>query len=150
MSIRERVREGGLFDGLYRYPRRGWVAGVCQGLGRYFGWNVKLIRVLAILGLVFSGFFPLGLIYVALWYLMDEAPDEAYGNWRWRPHRRHRGHRHDQDPEPEPDLPPAGGAATMTDVKARFARMEQRLRSMEECVSSRDFELRRELKKLEG
>mgnify|MGYP006140061917 FL=1 len=36
------------------------------------------------------------------------------------------------------------------DLKARFSRLDQRLSSMEDCVTSNDYELRRELRKLEG
>lgn len=141
MSIRDRMRHRGRrrFPSLRRYPQDGWVAGVCAGLAEYFDFNVKLLRFLVVLSLIFSGFFPVGVIYLALWYLMDEAPGrvpdddvEDYG----------------QHYRPEPARPAA--APTMTEVKTRFARMEGRLRSMEECVASQDFELRRELRKLEG
>lgn len=139
MSIRDRVRSGGLFSRLHRYPRRGWVAGVCVGLADFFDWNVKLIRILLIASFVISGFFPVGVIYLALWYLMDEGDVEDRGD-AYRPQRR-RG----SDPRP----PPAGGPSS-ADLSGRFARLEQRLRNMEDCVTSSDFELRRELRKLEG
>jgi phage shock protein C len=140
MSIRERVREGtGFLSGLRRYPKSGWVAGVCAGLGAYFEWNVKLLRVLFLLGLIVSGFFPVGVIYLLLWYLMDpdEATQPAYAP------------RTSTSDAPRADVyaPATGGNS---DVRARFARLEQRLRGMEECVASKDFELRRELKKLES
>lgn len=119
-----------------RYPAQGWVAGVCVGLADYFGWNVKLVRVLFVLGLLFSGFFPVGLAYCVLWYLMDE------------------GEQHPQDHAAGSDFTayatPTGTTASPADIKARFARLEERLGSMEESVTSREFELRRELKKLEG
>lgn len=126
----------------HRYPADGWIAGVCAGLGAYFGWNVKLLRVLFVIGLLFSGFFPVGLAYCVLWYLMDERPGSAAAA---------------SDDTPSYARGSSAGAApayasgaSMSDVKARFSRMEERLRSMEECVSSRDFELRQELKKLES
>src|SRR3546814_17193935 len=59
------------------YPEDGWFAGVCAGVADYFGWSVKLIRVLVILAFVFSGFFPVGIVYLALWYLMDPAETGA-------------------------------------------------------------------------
>ena len=138
MSIRERVREGTFFERLRRYPQRGWVAGVCVGLAEFFDWNVKLIRVLFVAGLIFSGFFPIGLIYLVLWYLMEPADDSA---------------RH----APAADDPGAGtyrsysqASPSTADIKSRFSRLEERLRNMEACVTSDEFELRRELKKLEG
>ena len=40
--------------------------------------------------------------------------------------------------------------AQMREYDRRFARLEDRLGNMEECVTSNEFELRRELKKLES
>jgi phage shock protein C len=146
MSIRDRVRSKGVMSGLRRYPKRGWVAGVCAGLADYFGWNVRVLRVIFALGLFFSGFFPVGFVYALLWYVMapaydgrvaDDTPHD-YASYQEQRHER-RMHRAE-----------AYASASATDVKSRFSTLEQRLRSMEECVSSKDFELRRELKKLEG
>lgn len=134
MSIKSRAG----FSHIHRYPKDGWVAGVCAGLAVHFDWNVKLLRVIFGLGLFFSGFFPIGFAYCVLWYLMDAAPGHG---------------RTDEDDPSAPYAPRPSSAysapASTADVKARFARLEQRLRGMEECVSSRDFELRRELRKLE-
>lgn len=126
-------RQAGFFDRLRRYPRDGWIAGVCAGLAEFFDWNVKLIRVVFVAAFIISGFFPVGVIYIVLWYLMDEA-----------------------DPGPAATTSSAGAAptyrrpATADEVRARFSRLEQRLRNMEACVTSDEFELRRELRKLEG
>ena len=48
------------------------VAGVCSGIATYLGVDVTLVRLLAVLGLVFS----LGAVlvaYVAAWILMPEV-----------------------------------------------------------------------------
>jgi phage shock protein C len=148
MSLRDRVRgSSGLLSGLRRYPKRGWVAGVCAGLADYFDWNVKVLRVCFLLGLIFSGFFPFGLIYIALWYVMEPA-DPAARVDDGEPHDYHAYQERRQERRWQRAEAYAG--ASTTDVKTRFSHLEQRLRSMEECVSSRDFELRRELKKLES
>jgi phage shock protein C len=141
MSIRDHVRSVGLFSRLRRYPKEGWVAGVCAGLADFFGWNVKLIRILLVASLIVSGFFPVGVIYLALWYLLDEADmdDAGIDHSSRRRRSRYRG----------PNTSTAGGAGS-ADLSGRFARLEQRLRNMEDCVTSSDFELRRELRKLEG
>jgi phage shock protein C len=127
-------RGAGFFDRLHRYPRDGWIAGVCAGLAEFFDWNVKLIRVIFIAAFIVSGFFPVGLVYLVLWYLMDEADarpagSTAGGSGTTAPFR----------------APP-----TADEVKARFSRLEGRLRNMEACVTSDEFELRRELRKLES
>ncbi len=51
-----------------------WVAGVCGGLGEYFGIDPTLIRIIfVVVTLLFS--FVLGgmVIYAILWILMPEA-----------------------------------------------------------------------------
>ena len=40
-------------------------------------------------------------------------------------------------------------APSGAEIRARFARIEERLRHMETCVASSEYELRRELRKLE-
>ena len=121
---------------MHRIPERGVIAGVCAGIAEYFDWNVRLLRAILVVVFIFSGAFPILVIYAVLWYVMDPAGSASYSR---------------------PFADPAGGStpayaerpATMTDLKARFARLEERLGHMEECVTSNEFELRRELKKLE-
>lgn len=143
MNIRDRVRSQGIFSRLHRIPRKGWVAGVCAGLAEFFDLNVKLIRVLFIAALIISGFFPFGLLYVLLWYLMEEAEPEGTAN--------------DRRPPQTPYAPRSSGsyssasmAASPTELRARFARLEARLANMEDCVTSNEYDLRREFRKLES
>jgi phage shock protein C len=140
-----------------RYPDEGYVGGVCAGVAEFLGWNVRLIRALAILTFVFGGFFPIVLVYGLLWYVMEDV----------------RGKLPPRDSGYEPSAPNdfgggSGGAyasrsysagsdrdsrythTSSADLKARFSRLDQRLSSMEECVTSNDYELRRELRKLES
>lgn len=50
------------------------IAGVCIGLARTYGWDVSLVRVLAVLGLLFSGG-VVGVAYVAAWIgIPEEQP----------------------------------------------------------------------------
>lgn len=144
MSIRNRIREGSTFGHLHRYPRRGWLSGVCVGLAEFFDWNVKLVRVVFVAAFIISGFFPVGLIYLALWYLMDDA-DAAPAPRSERPRYRDASAASFSSSRSY-GTPPRSSE----DVKARFTRLEERLRNMEACVTSEDFELRRELRKLEG
>jgi len=48
------------------------VAGVCGGLGEYFGLDPTLVRVAYALLTVFSGGFPGGLVYLILWAVIPE------------------------------------------------------------------------------
>ncbi|NGY03427.1 envelope stress response membrane protein PspC [Solimonas terrae] len=131
--------DSGSLSSMRRYPEDGWIAGVCAGIADYFGWSVKLIRVLVIIAFVFSGFFPLGVVYIALWYLMD--PADAGMTMSATPTRRagsSPGHSR-MEPGVTPDA-----------ARARFDRLERRLRQIEACVTQEELELRREFKNLEA
>jgi phage shock protein PspC (stress-responsive transcriptional regulator) len=49
------------------------VAGVCLALARSNGWDVGLIRILAVIGFIFSGGF-VGIAYLAGWIGIPEEP----------------------------------------------------------------------------
>ena len=127
----------GSLRNMRRIPERGVIAGVCAGIAEYFDWNVRLMRAILVVVFIFSGAFPILVIYGVLWYVMDPVSPGAASR---------------------PFAEPAGAAAytsstrpaTMTDLKARFGRLEERLGYMEDCVTTKEFELRRELKKLEA
>lgn len=123
------------FAGLRRIPERGVVAGVCAGIAEYFGWNVKLLRVALVVS-VLLGAGAMIVVYLILWYVMDPvepnaAPASGFDGGG--------------------SGPSAGGRRpTMAEVQMRFERLDARLRGIEECVTDKEFELRRELKKLEA
>ena len=45
-----------------------WIAGVCAGLARRFGWSPGLVRLLFVLSILLPG--PQVLVYIILWILM--------------------------------------------------------------------------------
>ena len=49
------------------------IAGVCVGLAQAYGWDVAVVRVLAVIGLVFSGGM-VGVAYLACWIGIPEEP----------------------------------------------------------------------------
>lgn len=151
MSVRSRVRrEISLFQRMRRIPGRGWISGVCAGVAEFFDWNVKLIRVLFVAGFVLGGFFPAGVIYLVLWYLMEPEHGDGTGPELATRYRRYRHGGKDAEGDDTKPYAYARTGTSTVDVKARFSRLEQRLRNMEDCVTSHDFELRRELRKLES
>jgi phage shock protein C len=59
--------------GLVR-PRAGRkIAGVCQGLANHFGWDITLVRVIAVVLAI--ALFPLGIIAYLIFWLV--VPEEA-------------------------------------------------------------------------
>jgi len=49
-----------------------WVAGVCGGIGEYFGFDPTLVRVAYVLLSILSVAFPGILVYLVLWFLIPE------------------------------------------------------------------------------
>ena len=49
-----------------------WIAGVCGGIARRFGWSSDLVRVAYVLLSIVSAAFPGILVYLILWLLMPE------------------------------------------------------------------------------
>ena len=56
---------------LYRDPQHAMIAGVCSGLGAYFGIDATIIRLIFIVALFFGG--ASILVYIVLWLVMPEA-----------------------------------------------------------------------------
>ena len=115
------------FDGMRRIPDQGVVAGVCAGIAEYFDWNVRLLRAILVISFIVSGFFPIVVAYCVLWYVLEPAHVSSQTF----------------------DAPTRPGPS-MSEVHSRFAKLDERLQNIEECVTDKDFELRRELRKLEA
>jgi len=119
---------------LYRDTENGLIAGVCAGIGDYFGISIKAIRWLVVLGCFFM--MPaLVICYIIAAFLLPRKPTGMYhseGEERfWRSVRR--------DPHYACD-----------DVRRTFRTLEKRLQSMERYVTSPRFDLDQEFRDLEG
>ena len=141
-SLRDRLSVGRT---LYRDPSRGKIGGVCAGIARYYGlepWVVRLIAVTALL------FFP-SIVFPAYWiayFVMGKPPKNGYSRMAGR---HDRGPRDDSSPAPElgPRLSPRH---SLREVQADLTEVELRLRRMETHVTSDQYELQRELHKIDG
>ncbi|WP_203338665.1 PspC domain-containing protein [Nocardioides limicola] len=58
---------------LTRRPNDAMLGGVCSGLASYLGVDANIMRVLTVIALVFTGFFPVGLAYIILWLILPES-----------------------------------------------------------------------------
>jgi phage shock protein C len=63
--------------GLYR-SRDGMIFGVCEGVGDYFDISANGIRLLLVIALICTGFFPMGLAYIVAALVMKK---ESYVRW---------------------------------------------------------------------
>ena len=130
---------------LYRDPSREKIGGVCAGIARYYGMEPWVVRCIAVTGLLF---FPT-IVFPAYWiayFVMDKPPKSDADK---APDDGPRGRRDHRSPAPElgPRFSPR---YSLRNVQADLAEVELRLRRMETHVTSGQYELQRELNKIDG
>ncbi len=116
---------------LYRDKHNAMLAGVCAGLADYFDLSRKGLRIAVVLMGLFPPFFPfVALTYIILAIILPVKPETLYNNDEqadfWR-----------------------GVSNAPSDVfgaiRHRFRELNFRLEKMEAYVTSREFEIDREL-----
>jgi phage shock protein C len=63
---------------LERDEEKAIVSGVLAGMADYFGQDPVLFRVVAIAFLIFTGFFPGFLLYLAAWIVMPKGNNQCF------------------------------------------------------------------------
>ena len=111
-------------SGIYR-SRKGVIFGVCRGLAEHFDFSIVWARVIAIIFLLVTGFWPAIGLYLIAALLMKPAPVipikteaeqeiyDSYANSRHLATRR---------------------------IKRRYENLERRIRRMEHIVTAREFD----------
>jgi phage shock protein C len=119
---------------LWRDSDRGIIAGVCAGIADYIGVEPIVVRLAAVLGLVFF-FPPTIVVYVILALVLRPKPPALYAS-----------------PDEEAFWRGVGTAPadTLQSLKRKFVDLEARLAQMEGQVTSGDFELHRKFRDLGG
>ena len=116
----------------YRNKDRGMIAGVCAGVADYFGFNLKVARLIAVIALLAGGPAVL-LIYFATVFLIPAAADPSTRSSVDDDFRR---------------AVRSSPAQTMSDVKRRFQSLDSRLARLERHVTSPKFDLDRQIRSL--
>lgn len=116
----------------YRNKDRAIVAGVCAGLADYFGFNLKVTRLLAFICLLMAMPMTL-LVYFGTVFLVPAASDPG------------RSRQFDADFRQAMRSAPA---ETMGDVKRRYQSLDSRLARLERYVTSSRFNLDQEFRNL--
>ncbi|MDM7860080.1 envelope stress response membrane protein PspC [Alteromonas sp. ASW11-36] len=145
---------------LYRDPENGKVAGVCAGIGEYFGIETWLVRILTVTGFVLlAGPFML-VAYVACWFILDKKPISGQAasmrTFSTAAPNASSGKGWVNETEQEKPIevkahvwqagePPK---QAFHDIQMRFRKAEERLRKVETYVTSKEFQLNRELSRL--
>ena len=110
--------------GLYR-SRQGLILGVCRGIAEYFDFSLFWTRVITFLIFLFSGFWPVVVLYFVAAILMkpepvipiqDEGQQEFYDSYV---HSRR---------------------SAADRIKRRYKNLERRIQRMEDLVTTREFD----------
>ncbi len=112
-------------DRRFYRSRRGILLGVCRGLAEHFGLSVFWVRAAVLLIFVFTGFWPIGVIYIIAGLLLKPAPVVPLQN---------------QDDQEFYESYTASRESALQRLKRKFENIDQRIRRMEHTVTSRDFD----------
>ena len=127
MTVQASMRE----RRFYRNADKAMLGGVCAGIADYFGFNLCVTRILAVIAFITMPLTILG--YLALVLL---APSSSTKD-RPRP----------VDPEFHRAVR-SSPSQTMSDVRSRFRSLDRRLARLEKYVTSSRYQLDREFERL--
>jgi len=127
---------------LYRDTRRAKIGGVCAGLARYFGVETWVVRCVAITGVIFMPSIVIPAYFIGMFVIPKIRNGEP------KPELTAKAHDHRS---PAPEL----GAKfsprhSLRGVQAELDQVELKLRRMESYVTSGQYELQRELKRIDA
>lgn len=143
---------------LYRNSDTAKIAGVCSGIAEYFGLETWLVRILVV-----TGFFLLAgpfifVAYIAAWFILDKKPKHLEGS-KAAPQEFSKGkgwvnpassQTKEAKVEVKTKVWQAGEPPRQAfhDIKKRFEKTEFRLRKIETYVTSKEYQLNREISRL--
>ncbi len=119
------------WDRLYR-SRSGIILGVCKGLARYLDISLFWTRFFTVLLLFFTGFWPMVGIYLLVGFLLKPEPvlplntDEENDFYQVYTRSKNEG---------------------FSRIKSKFDRLDNRIRRLEDVVTSKEFDWDRRFKK---
>ncbi|WP_303976774.1 PspC domain-containing protein [Dongia mobilis] len=123
------------YQGLRRYPEHGRVSGVCAGIAQHWGIKVKWVRFAAILALIFFTMPTLICYGLATLFLKLAEPEPVQPAERAS----------EKDSWATGDLPPD---LSFPNLRRKFRELEERAGAMETQVTSQEFHLRRDFRRM--
>jgi len=118
---------------LYRNREEGKLGGICAGIADYINVDAWIVRIGALLGLIF---FPPPFLfgYFLLWWILKPRPSHLFDSKEeevfWR------------SVATKPDQ-------TLAGIKSKFRELDRQISTLEGYVASREFDLDRQFKDLE-
>ncbi len=123
-SLKDRLETLASSSGIYR-SRRGLFMGVCRGVAEHFDFSVFWLRVIILILFLFTGFWPVGVMYIIAGLLLKAEPVSPL--------------RDEQDTEFYQTYTHSRQSAIQR-VKRKFDNIERRIQRMEHTVTSKEFD----------
>ena len=121
---------------LYRDPDRAVLGGVCAGLARYLGFNLKVTRFLAIIAFLCA--MPFAVIgYIAAVFLIPASSSRTHDAATYEEIRKEELREEIRRAKP-----------TVSEVRKRYESMDERLARVEKYVTSSRYNLDEEFRRL--
>jgi len=110
--------------GIYR-SRRGIFMGVCRGLAEHFNFSVFWMRTIVFIIFLFTGFWPVGVLYIIAGLLLKPEPviplENATDQEFYQSYTNSR-------------------SSAIQRIKRKFDNIDRRIQRMEHTVTSREFD----------
>jgi len=100
--------------------------GVCRGVAEHFNLSVFWVRMITFLIFLFTGFWPVGVLYIAAGLILKPAPVVPF---------------HDENDQEFYQSYTTSRESALQRIKRKFENIDQRIQRMEHTVTSRDFDL---------
>jgi phage shock protein C len=110
--------------GIYR-SRHGAIFGVCRGVAEHFDFSVFWVRTIAVILLIFSGVGPALIVYLLAALLMKPEPEIPIAS---------------ADEQEFYDRYTSSRHEAAQRLKRRYETLEQRIRRMEDVVTTREYD----------
>lgn len=123
-GLKDRFESIATSRGIYR-SRNGIFMGVCRGLAEHFDFSVFWTRIIALLLFLFTGFWPVGVLYIVAGLLLKVEPVSPLRNER--------------DYEFYEAYTTSRESALQR-IKRKFDNLNRRIQRMEHTVTSREFD----------
>ena len=123
----------------YRIPQQGKIAGVCAGFAERFNMEVWLVRICVVSAFFLASEDFVLLIYIAAWFMLDKKPltSPKIGGLDHRVSVKSKVWQQGQPPKD-----------ALREVKSQFRQIELRLQNVESFVTSKEFDLARQIDSL--
>lgn len=125
-GFRQRMNRLTASEGFYR-SRRGILFGVCRGLAEHFNFSVFWTRVIVLVLFLFTGFWPVGVLYFVAALLLNPEPVIALES---------------EDDEDFYHSYTRSRSSAIQRIKRKFDNIDRRIQRMEDTVTSKEFDFK--------